>query len=536
MERAGIHHLELIILFLLLVAAALAALARRFHTPYPIVLVIGGLLLSFIPHMPHVSLRPELVFLVFLPPLLYVGSSRTSWRDFRANLTNILILAFGLVGFTVLGVALGAGWLLPGFDYRLGAVLGAVIATTDPIAATAIATRVGLPRSISDILAGEGMVNDATGLLALQFTVALMVTGQHPTTGMAILELLRLVSGGVIVGLVTGFCVHKISRRITDSPVEITFTLVTPYIAYLVAEGARASGVLAVVVCGLYLGRKNSETLSINARLESEAVWNILDFVLNCIVFILIGLQLPYILTQIHYLSITRLLLDGAAFSAFLIVLRLFWVFSGAWIAYLIRAKLLRREAARPNARGVFIVGWTGMRGVLALAAAISLPNFLASGAPFPERHLIIFLAFCVILVTLVLQGLSLPWLIRKLALGGATSAQIEEIEARQKILNTVLERLHEMESNADDEHLQIYRDIARHYRGRLTMVNAKGDRAQRQKELSLSRDYRNLSRELRDVERKTAMELRNENKINDELLRRLQRELDLTEGHYMGY
>lgn len=536
MEQAGIHHLEFIILLLLSAAAGLAVLARRFHTPYPIVLVIGGLLLSFIPHMPHVSLRPDVVFLVFLPPLLYIGASRTSWRDFRANLTSILILAFGLVGFTVLGVAFGAGWLLPGFDYRLGAVLGAVIATTDAIAATAIAKRVGLPRQITDVLEGESLVNDASGLLALQFTVALVVTGAHPTAVFALLQLLALVSGGIIIGLAAGFCIHKVSERIADPPVEITFSLVAPYISYLVAEGIGASGVLAAVVCGLYLGRKSSEAFSPNARLEHAAVWNILDFILNGIVFILIGLQLPYILAQIHHVSIKELLWDGAAFSAFVILLRVVWVFCGAWITYFLRTKLFHQTEEPPNPRGVFIVGWTGMRGVLALAAAISLPNLLESGAPFPERHLIIFLAFCVILVTLVLQGLSLPWMIRKLGLSRGSDADREEIEARRDILKTVLDYLKILESKAKDEYVPIYHDFAHHYRDRLALMNTADDPADRQRDLALARYYRNLSRELREVERKAALEMRNENRINDELLRRLERELDLADARFLGH
>lgn len=536
MERVGIRHLELIILFLLVVVAGLAALARRFHTPYPIALVIGGLLLSFVPHLPHISLRPDVVFLVFLPPLLYIGAFRTSWRDFHANLTAILILAFGLVGFTVLGVSLGAGWLLPGFDYRLGAVLGAVISTTDSIAATSIARRVGLPRRVTDILEGESLVNDASGLLALQFTVTLVVTGEHPSMGFALLKLLWLVAAGIGVGLLAAICIHKASLRLTDPPIEITLSLIAPYIAYLVAEGIAASGVLSAVACGLYLGRKNSETLSINARLESSAVWNTLDFVLNGIVFILIGLQLPYILSQIHGRSMAQLLWDGAAFCMFVILLRLLWVFSGAWIVYFIRVRLLGRTEERPSAKAVFIVGWTGMRGVLALAAAISLPSLIAHGAPFPERHLIIFLAFCVILVTLVLQGLSLPWLIRKLGLGGATGAEMEEIEARRNILNTVLDYLRVLESKAKEEHIPVYEDLIRHYRGRLTLMEARNEPAHHQEDLALARYYRTLSRELRAVERRTALNLRNDNKINDELLRTLERELDLADARSLEH
>ncbi|HEX3941126.1 MAG TPA: Na+/H+ antiporter [Acidobacteriaceae bacterium] len=535
MEEAGLHHLELIILFLLLIAAALAALARRFQTPYPIVLVVGGLLISFVPYLPHISLRPDVVFLVFLPPLLYISALRTSWRDFRNSLSSTLILAFGLVGFTVLGVSFGAGWLLPGFNHRLGAVLGAVIATTDAIAAAAIAKRVGLPRRIMDVLEGESLVNDASGLLALQFAVTLLVTGEHPTIGFALLQLLWLLVGGVGVGVATAFCVHRLSRNLVDPPIEITLSLVAPYFTYLVAEGIHSSGVLAVVACGLYLGRANSEALSLNARLESSAVWNTLDFIFNGIVFILIGLQLPYILKHIYPLGMVRVLWDAAAFSAFVILLRLVWVFWGAWILYFVRTRLMGRTEPPPNARGVFVVGWTGMRGVLALAAAISLPDLLDNDQPFPERHLIIFLAFSVILVTLVLQGLSLPWLIRKLGLSGGAGASMEEREARRTILSTVLDYLRSLEDGAKDEHVRIYADFVRRYQDRLMLIDAGDELALEQQDLAAARYYRSLSRELRSVERKTAIELRNSNRINDELLRALERELDLVEARYDG-
>ena len=532
MQAAGIHHLELILLFLAGVVAALAALARRFHTPYPIVLVVGGLVLSLVPHLPRISLSPDIVFLVFLPPLLYIGAFNTSGRDFRANLTSILLLAFGLVGFTVFGVALGAGWLLHGFDYHLGALLGAVVCTTDSIATTAIAKRVGLPRRITEILGGESLVNDASGLLALQFTVALVVTGQQPAIGSALLDLLWLVCGGILIGLFTAIGIHKVTHGIIDAPIEIVLSLATPYLAYLGAEGIHASGVFATVVCGLYLGGKSSETLSINARLESSAVWKTLDFILNGIVFVLIGLQLPFILHGIRDRAMPYLLVEGALFAAFLIALRMLWVFPGAWIAHLVNTKILHRQELPPGARQIFIVGWTGMRGVLALAAAISIPETLENGSPFPERDRIIFLAFCVIFVTLVLQGLTLPALIRKLGLSSGKGPNLEEQEARKQILGTILDHLRDLEENAKGEHADIYEDFARHYRDRLTLAESSAD-AQQEKELGLAGYYRDLSRELRNLERATALKLRNEDKINDEVLRKLERELDLAEARF---
>ncbi len=533
MQANGIHHLELILLFLVLLVAGLATLAGRFKTPYPIVLFLGGLVLSLIPNLPRIALNPDIVFLVVLPPLLFIGGFNTSWRDFHYNLASILMLAFGLVGFTVAGIALGSGWLFPGFDFRLGAVLGAVVSTTDAIAAGAIAKRLGLPRRIVDVLEGESLVNDASGLLALQFSVALVVAGHRPGLGLALLQLLWLISGGVAIGLFTAWIVHIISLHITDAPIEITLSLATPYFAYLAAEGIHASGVLSAVVCGLYLGRKNSEVLSIDARLDSSAVWKTLEFGLNGLVFILMGLQLPIVISGIHGMSVGELFLYGATFATLVVLLRIVWVYPGAWIAYWIRNHLLGQNDVRPTAGRIFIVAWTGMRGVLALAAAISLPTTLENGAPFPQRDLILFLTFCVIFATLVLQGLSLPIVIKRLGLASGEMRSVEEQRARLLILTTVLDYLGELTRQAKTEHKDIYEDMMRHYRARAALLQGGAERQKQEQEIALARYERNLTRELRALERSTAVGLRNEDMINDELLRAIERELDLGDARF---
>ncbi len=535
MQAAGIHHLELTLLFLVLLVAGLTTVAQRFKTPYPIVLFIGGVILSLLPNLPHIALDPDVVFLVILPPLLYIGGFNTSWRDFHANIVSILMLAFGLVGFTVLGIALGTGWLFDAFDYRLGAVLGAVVSTTDAIAATSIAKRLGLPRRIVDILEGESLVNDASGLLALQFTVAMVVAGRRPTLGVAVGELLWLIVGGLGVGLLAALLIHKVSLNITDAPVEITLSLATPYLAYLAAEGIHASGVLSAVACGLYIGRKNSEVLSIDARLDSKAVWSTLEFGLNGFVFILMGLQLRLVLREIHGISVADLAKYGTAFALLVVALRLLWVFPGAIISYWIRTYLLGQKTEKPKAKQTFIIGWTGMRGVLALAAAISLPTMIENGDPFPQRNLIIFLTFCVIFVTLVLQGLTLPMVIRKLGLSGGGAHNMEEEQARLLIVNTVLDYLQGLASNAKEEHAAIYDDLIRHYRARATLIEAGGEEENPEKEIAAARYEKNLTRELQALERSTAVMLRNEDKINDEVLRVIERELDLSEARFQG-
>ena len=528
METAAIHHVEFILLFLMVLVAALAALARRFQTPYPIVLVIGGLAVSLIPNVPKVSLNPDLVFLVLLPPLLFAAAYQTSWRDFRANLGGILLLAFGLVGFTAAALAFMSAWLLPGFDRRTGFVLGALVASTDAIAASAIARRVGLPRRIIDLLEGESLVNDASSLVALEFAVALIVSNQAPTIGAGALRLLYLVVGGVLVGLLAGRIIRWGQTRLTDAPIEITLTLLAPYLSYLAAESIHASGVLATVACGLYLGYKRSQSLSMRARLESAAVWNTLDFVLNGLVFILIGLQLPHIVAGIRDLSLPVLLFDGALLATVLIALRIIWVFAESWISRGIR-RLIKRPSELLPAKEKLIVGWTGMRGVIALAAAISLPELLDDGTAFPQRDVLIFLTFCVILVTLVVQGLSLPLLIRKLGLVVLAGANGEEREARRQMLGAAIDRIRVLRSRENPEDEAILDDLLHHYHERIEEADAV--LAPRAMGATTQEQYRRLETELRSIERSTILRLRNQNQINDEVLRTLERELDLQDA-----
>src|ERR1700691_2122411 len=366
MEDAGIHGAQLILLLLLLFVAAFAALARKLQTPYPIVLVIAGLLLGFVPGIPKVTLDPDLIFLVVLPPLLYAAAWVTSWRDFSHNLVSIAMLAIGLVGFTGVGVAEAGSWLFYGFDWRIGFGLGAAVATTDAIAATSIAKRIGLPKRIVDLLEGESLLNDATGLLALEFAVAMVVDGQDPTVGSASLRLLYLTFAGIGSGLILARIVEWFEHRIDDGPIEIAVSILVPYAAYLTAEAIHASGVLAVVAAGLYLGRKSSEFFSPGVRIQTRAVWSSIEFILNGFVFVLIGLQLPSVLTGVRELSVRKLILYSALFSIFLILLRLVWTFPGAYIAALIRRHLLHQNESWPGTRRVFVVGWTGMRGVIA--------------------------------------------------------------------------------------------------------------------------------------------------------------------------
>jgi monovalent cation/hydrogen antiporter len=531
MQGSGIHAVQIVFLLLLLFIVAFGALAKKLKTPYPIVLVLGGLLLSFVPEIPKITLNPDVIFFVILPPLLYSAAWLTSWREFSYHLVSICMLAFGLVTFTVIGVTQAGRWFLPGFDWRVGLVLGAVVAPTDAIAATSIARRVGLPKRVVDILEGESLLNDASALLALEFGLALLVGGQTPTLGAGFSRLAYLTVVGLLIGLVIGEIVHRIEDHIDDAPIEIALSILTPYVVYLAADAIRASGVLAVVACGLYLSRKSSHFFSANVRLQAWAVWDSLTFILNGLVFVLIGLQLPYVLGAIRDHNMSTLLLYGVVFSAFLIVLRITWMFPGAYLANVIRRRLLHQKERMPGARQIFVVGWTGMRGVVSLAAAMALPQTLSNGAPFPQRNMIIFLAFSVILVTLVLQGLTLPPLIRALGLAGVSESNTEEKEGRRAVLEAALEHLEKSRSKSGSEAAEVYEDLAQHYRHRLAILSDGVDAGEDSAGTVFYRHFIELSRELLHVERRTAVRLRNERRISDELLRELEHELDLNEA-----
>lgn len=520
----------MVLLLLLLFVVVFSTLAKRLKTPYPIILVIGGLLLGLVPGIPKVSLNPNIVFFVILPPLLYAAAWVTSWRDFRRDLTSILSLAVGLVAFTVFGVAATVSSVFPGFDWRIGLVLGAVVATTDSIAATSIAKRIGLPKRIVDVLEGESLVNDATGLLALEFTTAMVVSGENPTLAATFGRLAYLIAVGVLVGLVLSRVVEWFEHRIDDGPIEIAISLLVPYASYLAAEALHGSGVLAVVASGLYLSRRSSQFFSPSVRLQARSVWDSLTFILNGVVFVLIGLQLPHVLGGMRESSLSKLILYSLLFSALLIVLRLLWSFPGAYLGYFFRRNVLRQHEDYPGLRQVFVVGWTGMRGVIALAAAISLPQTVADGSPFPHRDLIVFLTFGVILVTLVVQGLTLPMLIRALGLAGNAGPNCEERDARRLMLEAALARIQGRDRSSDlPGSAELYDDVQRHYKDRLATVvggtDGVADQGTRTYEQFLA-----LSRELLDTERKTALGLRDEGRISDEVLRQLEQELDLSE------
>ncbi len=533
----SLHAVETVILLLLVLVAVFAAMARRLSVPYPIVLVLAGLVISFVPRMPHVPLDPNIVFVVFLPPLLYASAWTMSWREFRRNAVVIGLLAVGLVGFTVWGVAEFSDRFITALYWKPGFLLGAVVATTDAIAATSIAKSIGLPRRIVDILEGESLLNDATGLLALEIGLGIMVRGEMPTVGEGAARLVYLIVGGLAIGLLIGLVVGWMEKFIDDGPVELVVSLVVPYAAYLAGERAHASGVLAVVACGLYMSRQSAKFFSPSVRLQVNGAWEALVFMLNGLVFVLIGLQLPYVLAGIHGRYGTgTLIFYGAVFSVVLILLRMVWVFPAVKIASFVERRWLgHSEEQELKPREVFVVGWTGMRGVLALAAAISVPEVLRDGKFFEARNLIVFLAFCVIFVTLVLQGLTLPALIRGLGLEGTTGMEPEEKEARRIVLKAAIRFLEEQREGCTPEIEHIYDDLVHRYRHKLALVGEKGDEGVGEVDLAAISTQRAIAEGALEAERRTLVHLRDGGRISDDVLRTMERELDLAESQYQG-
>jgi CPA1 family monovalent cation:H+ antiporter len=519
-----------IILTLFLFVAAFAVLAYRIKVPYPIFLVLGGLALSYIPHLPRLSLDPNLVFLVFLPPILYYAGLQTSWRDFRANLRPISLLAFGLVLFTTALIAVAAHYLV-GMSWAAGFVLGAIVSPPDAVAATAVMSAMRIPRRIITILEGESLVNDATALVAYRFAVAAVVTGAFSFPGAA--ARLAFVSiGGIGVGLVVGLVVAWIRPRIREENVDAIISLLTPYLAYLPAEHLGVSGVLAAVVAGLYMSRRLPQITTSRSRIRLYAIWDVLLFILNGLVFILIGLQLPEILARLRSENVENLIGSALVISAVVIFLRMAWVLPATYIPRLLSPSLRRRDPSPPFGQ-VFLIAWTGMRGIVSLAAALALPMTTNFGADFPHRDLILFITFAVILVTLVIQGLSLPALIKLLKISdGGREEALEELRARYEITQAGLARLEALVA-AGDAPEELVSPVRTEYQRSAGYLRAQlGLRAGADDEQpALCETRMDVRLQALQAQHRMLIRLRDQNIIPDDVLRRIQSEIDLEEA-----
>jgi monovalent cation/hydrogen antiporter len=417
------------ILFLLGCSVALGWIARHLGFPYPVALVVGGAALGFVPRLPQFPFDPESILILFLPPILYQAALLTSWRDFRANIRPIGMLAIGLVLVTTLAVGAALRVLIPDLPWAAAFVLGAIVSPPDAVASTAILSRLHIPRRVVTVLEGESLVNDASGLVLYKFAVAAVLTGTFSLADASV-QFALVSIGGIAVGVALGLLFVFVHRHLHDAFIEVLTSLSVPYVAYVVAESVNVSGVLAVVAAGLVRGRWSPEIVSAEMRILARSVWNILVFLLNSLLFILIGIQLSAIMARLAGYSGRELFLYGALVSAVAIAVRFAWIYPATYLPRILSPRFRESNPAPPEAE-LFIMSWCGMRGIVSLAAALALPRELIGGDPFPQRDLIIFLTFVVIAVTLVLQGLTLAPLIRRLKVGTDWSIQEEEQRAR---------------------------------------------------------------------------------------------------------
>ena len=513
-----------IVLFLSLCAVALCWAARHLNFPYPIALVIGGGVLGFIPLVPQLPFDPELVLVLVLPPILYQAAVLTSWRDFAVSIRTISLLATGLVAATTLALGAALKFLIPEIPWAAAFAFGAIVSPSDAVAATSVLSRMNIPRRVVTVLEGESLVNDASGLVLYKFAVAAVLSGTFSLLDASV-QFAGMVAGGIALGIVTGLAFIVIHRRLGDVFIEVLTSLLVPYVAYVFAESAHASGVLAVVAAGLVRGRHAPVIVSAEMRILSRSMWNVIVFVLNVLVFVLIGMQLSDSVARLEGYPAARLMAEGALLSAVAIIVRFAWVYSALYLPRRLSIALRRSEAAAPEAE-FFIMSWCGMRGIVSLAAALALPVALADGTPFPHRDVIIFFTFAVIAVTLVLQGLTLPVLIRRLRVGVDWSLRQEEGNARNamsKAAIAAIDALARQESIAPDLAGRISAEFAE--------KNAAGDA-----DAAVSEDHAVLARRLRQAairsERQELIRIWRENQISDDVLHKFEEALDYKESH----
>jgi len=516
-----------IVLGLLVAIVILAGLAARLRISYPILLVVGGLALGFVPGLPAIQLSPELVFLIFLPPLLYAESFSSSYREFSANLGPIVLLAVGLVVVTMFTVGMVAHLVIPGLALSAALVLGAIVGPTDEVAVAPLIERIGLPRRLIVVLEAESLLNDGVSLVLFNVAVAAVVAGSFSLLG-ASLQLLTSALGGALIGLIAGWLILQVRRVVPGpAPLGATISLLSGYAAYLPAQALHLSGVLAVVAFGLYVSAELPRFTPADVRLEIEETWNVVTFLLNSVLFILVGLQLHDILTDLSSTTPLTLLVYGIIVSAIVMVARIAWVFAityAPWAA----SMLLRGPTPPPDWKPVAVVSSVGIRGAISLAAALSVPITTASGAPFPDRDLIIYLTFAVIFATMILQGSTLPALVRALGLREAAPLREQEMQVRLELTRAALDRLASLAEN-EEVPADVLEDVRSQLEKQFRRYTTAGQEGLEVKKELVTRK-KQLLRDVLKEQRETLLAMRAEGRVPDDLGRRIQRDLDLQE------
>ncbi|MCF2444482.1 Na+/H+ antiporter [Dyadobacter sp. CY345] len=532
MAQDSVQDNLLLVISLLFGVSMLTMLSEKLRISYPIFLVIAGLLISFIPGIPHISLEPDWVFLLFLPPLLYSAAWNTSWKDFWYFKRPIGLLAIGLVVFTATTVAYLSNAMIPDFTLAMGFVLGGIISPPDAVAATSVLQGLKIPRRVVTILEGESLVNDASSLIVFRVALATVLTGQF-IFWKAGIDFFVVAIMGIVIGVSIGYMLYLVHKLFpTTSSIDTALTLIAPYLMYIGAEHFHFSGVLATVSGGLFLSYRSNEIFSYNSRMQSQYVWETVVFLLNGIVFIMIGLQLPDIIEGLGNNSIGEAVFYAVVISIVTIVIRIIWVFPSTYLPRIL-SKKIRETEPKPSWPTVFVVAWSGMRGVVSLASGLAVPLTLANGTEaFPQRNLMLFITFIVILFTLVLQGLSLPYLIKWLNIkddGGNEEEQ--EIAVRLRLATASLSHM-QSSYGEDVQMIEAFSRLKDRYE---RMIENANNRLVEKENKSSTADflpkYRTMLVEIVAIKRDELQKLRRERIYSDEILKARERELDFEEA-----
>jgi Na+/H+ antiporter len=516
-----------IVLALLAAAAVLSGAARYINVPYPVVLVVGGVVVAAIPGTPTISIPPDVVFLVFLPPLLYSAAYSVSPAELRDNAASISLLAIGLVFVTIAAVAAVAHAAL-GLSWPVSFVLGAILGATDPVASTSVLRKLGAPRRIATLLEGEALLNDGTALTAYKVAVA-AVAAQSFSLAHGALDFIAVSAGGIAVGVAVGWLSTVIRRRLDDANLEITVAIMTAYAAYIAADRAGVSGVLSAVAAGIVVGRSSTDISSPPVRLQSQAFWQVSTFILDALLFLLVGLELRAVAGGMRGSSTGSLAWQCAAVVATLMAIRLAWMF----VIPALVGSVSRRLPARPS-REKLVLGWSGMRGALSVAAALSLPAALGDGRPFPDRALVVFIAVVVTCVTLVVPGLTLAPLIRALGLAESGRRRREAAEARLRVIRAALLRFDQI-AEADGLPERALARVRERYETRAAALERRLAEESASDKVDELAAERRLLAELTDAERNALRKLAAERAAPTDVVREIERDLDLEESRRGG-
>ncbi|RYE26345.1 MAG: Na+/H+ antiporter [Sphingobacteriales bacterium] len=518
-----------VIVFLLFAVTFLAVLSNKYKFPFSIILVLCGVAISLIPSLPTIQLNPNIVFLVFLPPMLYEAAWNTSWHDFKSSVRPIAFAAVGLVLFTTTMVAVAAHLLIPDITWPVAFLLGAIVSPPDAVAAISITKGLGLPPKVIAILEGESLLNDASGLIAYKYALIAITAGNFMFWE-AGLNFVIIAVLGAALGLGVGYIMYFVHKKFICNPViEVTLTFLTPFAAYLLAERFHVSGVLAVVTTGLYLSFRSNIIFNHQSRIMAYSVWEVVTFILNGLIFIFIGLQLSSVVKGIGDYKISELALYGFVISLVVIIVRFVWILPAALLPNWLSKRLKEKEAFDP--RNLLVFGWSGMRGVVSMAAALAIPLTMADGSAFPHRDLVIFLTFCVIFSTLVILGLTLPWVVRRLKIE-PHSLVAEEYTVRTEVVQKVITHIEENLSLIPDELLNNIKSKYEVKYNRLQKTDLPSNYFGGGKVLSgnIFNEFSKMQIDLISVERDTLQTMHRFGQASEEIIRKIERELDLEE------